>query len=105
MGWPAFTSASLNMETSMGFGNVVFELRCNPPEGFYKDDDYEYAPADIKEFKTNATESEILFPPNVKFKVLEVQMPSSSNKLQSPLVICDTAAFDTDDNVLQDFKS
>lgn len=101
--WTAFTSTSTNKQVSLGFGNIVFEIRCDPPQGTYNDENFEFAPANIQPFSVFPNEEEILFPPNVKFRVCEVQMPSAQNKLQSPLVICDTKAFDGDDEVLHEF--
>ena len=41
--WGAFTSTTTDQQVAMGFGgNVVFEIGCNPPEGLYDDDEFEY---------------------------------------------------------------
>lgn len=101
--WPAFTSTTTNKNVAMGFGNIVFEMRCFPPEGTYDDEEWEYAPASVQEYSAFPSEGEILFPPNCKFKVLEVQMPSETNGLNKPLVICDVTAFDTHSGGLVDF--
>jgi len=41
-------------------------------------------------------EAEILFPPNVQFIVRRIDFPSPDNGLSSPLVVCETIAFDSD---------
>lgn len=102
--WSAFTSTTTQKDVALDFGNIVFEIRCDPPEGFYKDKIYEYAPANIQAFSIFPDEEEILFPPNVKFRVQSVQMPSAQNGLPSPLVICDCTAFDAVDGHLNEFK-
>jgi len=94
--WEAFTSTTTDREVALGFGNVTFEIHCLPPvTGSFSDDDPEYAPADIKQFSDMQDESEVLFPPNVRFRVITVQQPTPTNQLQSPLVICETLGYDT----------
>merc|ERR1712217_681070 len=64
--WPAFTSTS----TSAGFcGNVQFEIVCPP----LPSDHEGYAPANIKEFSAFPGEDEILLPPRMKLRVVNVQ--------------------------------
>jgi hypothetical protein len=64
--WPSFTSTS----TSHGFsGNVQFEIVC--PE--LPADHQGYAPANIKQFSAFPTEDEILFPPHMRLRVVNVQ--------------------------------
>merc|ERR1712100_650455 len=61
--WAAFTSTTTNRNKGLQFGNILFEIHCEPPEGTYDDDDWEFAPARISEFSVFPNEEEILFPP------------------------------------------
>jgi len=99
--WPAFTSMTQDKNVAMSFGNVVFQIKCCPPEGTYEDDIPEYVPAPIKEFSVFEGESEVLFPPNVKFRVIAIQLPTEENGLTAPLVKCKTVGFDTDTGISQ----
>jgi len=95
--WPAFTSMTSNKDVAMGFGNVVFEIRCNPPKGTYSDNIAEYAPASVSKWSNFPSEDEILFPPNAQFQVVEVQKNSDG----VALVICETIGLDTDEGIQQ----
>jgi len=99
--WPAFTSMSTAKSAAMGFGNLVFEINCTPPPGHYDDDTPEYAPASVEEWSCYKSEHEILFPPNVRFKVEEIKFPDGENGLISPLVVCETVGFDTDGGIVE----
>jgi len=91
--WSAFTSTSTSRSQAEGFGgDILFEIRCYPPEGMYDDDEPEFAPADINEFSKFPKEDEVLFPPNTGFKVLFVQKDDSQQRW---VVTCDTMLFDT----------
>jgi len=64
--WPSFTSTS----ASKGFsGNVQFEIMCPQLPADHKG----YAPANVKPFSAFPTEDEILFPPHMKLRVVNVQ--------------------------------
>mmetsp|Transcript_32368 Transcript_32368/g.75141 ORF Transcript_32368/g.75141 Transcript_32368/m.75141 type:complete len:507 (+) Transcript_32368:46-1566(+) len=104
--WSAFTSMSLDRSVAFNFGNVVFEVSCLPPKEAYEGAVAVYAPASVQDFSDFSGEAEILFPPNIQFKVKEVQMPAEGNDLTSPLVVCETVAFDSDEGIMefQDFK-
>lgn len=99
--WPAFTSMTTDKNVAMGFGNLVFQIKCCPPEGTFEDDIPEFAPAPIQEFSAFQGEEEILFPPNVKFRVLSVQKPTEENGLGCTVVKCKTVGFDTDEGIDQ----
>merc|ERR1712094_97814 len=86
--WTGFTSTYANQKRGSSVGNLIFEMRCNPPAGTYDDEDWEFAPASIKAFSTHVEEDEILFPPNTKFRVLEIKA------FEIPIVVCDCTAFD-----------
>lgn len=87
--WPAFTSTTTDKNVAMRWGQIVFEILVDPPEGMYDDEVWEFAPADIKEFSAFKSESEVLFPPNVKFRILEVREEQGK-----PLVVCVATALD-----------
>jgi len=75
--WEAFTSTTSDKQIARIFGNVLFEIQCHEPvTGSFDDDIPEYAPADIKPFSDTKEESEILIPPNVRFRVITVKMPT-----------------------------
>lgn len=95
--WESFTSTSTDKQIARIFGNVLFEIHCRDPvTGTFDDETPEYAPADIKEFSDTKEETEILFPPNVRFRVITVQMPSGGlGGLSVPLVICETMGYDS----------
>jgi len=99
--WPAFTSMTTDKSVAMNFGNLVFQIKCCPPEGTFEDDKPEYAPAPIQEFSAFQGEAEILFPPNVKFRVIDVVRPTEENGLPSTMVRCKTVGFDTDEGIDQ----
>eukprot|EP00416_Gambierdiscus_australes_P025492 CAMPEP_0171065012 /NCGR_PEP_ID=MMETSP0766_2-20121228/6609_1 /TAXON_ID=439317 /ORGANISM="Gambierdiscus australes, Strain CAWD 149" /LENGTH=728 /DNA_ID=CAMNT_0011521083 /DNA_START=74 /DNA_END=2260 /DNA_ORIENTATION=+ len=99
--WPAFTSMSTAKSAAMGFGNLVFEIVCCPPPGHYDDEHPEYAPASVQEWSCYPSEQEILFPPNVKFKVQHIVEPNDENGFISPLVVCETVGFDTDGGIVE----
>lgn len=99
--WPAFTSMSTAKDAAMNFGNVVFQIACCPPPGHYDDDSPEYAPASVEKWSSYPSEQEILFPPNVKFRVQEIRQPDEENGLSSPLVVCETVGFDTDGGIIE----
>merc|ERR1712232_697540 len=61
-------------------GNVQFEIVCPPLPSEHEG----YAPANIKEFSAFPGEDEILFPPNMKLRVVNIQ----GNK-----VLMETTAF------------
>lgn len=64
--WPSFTSTS----TSAGFsGNVQFEIVCPQIPADHEG----YAPANIKQFSAFPSEDEILFPPHMKLRVVNIQ--------------------------------
>lgn len=64
--WPSFTSTS----TSTGFsGNVQFEIACPKPPADHKG----YAPANIKQFSAFPSEDEILFPPHMRLRVVNIK--------------------------------
>lgn len=88
----------------MGFGNCVFEITCQPPTGHYDDDDPEYAPASVEKWSWFPSEKEILFPPNVKFRVVTIKKPDPSTGLSKPVIVCETVGLDTDDGIV-DFKA
>mmetsp|Transcript_1450 Transcript_1450/g.3304 ORF Transcript_1450/g.3304 Transcript_1450/m.3304 type:complete len:783 (+) Transcript_1450:79-2427(+) len=98
--WSAFTSMTTNREVALGFGNIVFEIRCCPPAGTYEDNKPEYAPASVQDYSDFAGEDEILFPPNTKFRVVGIQQPDDKNELLSPLIMCETMGFDTDEGIV-----
>jgi len=87
--WTAFTSTTTNKNVAMNWGQIVFEIKCDPPDGMYADEVFEYAPADVKEFSAYASEDEVLFPPNVKFRVLDVKEENGK-----PLICCVATALD-----------
>lgn len=95
--WESFTSTSTDKQIARIFGNVLFEIHCrNPATGTFDDETPEYAPADIKAFSDTKEETEILFPPNVRFRVITVQMPSGGlGELSVPLVVCETMGYDS----------
>lgn len=94
--WTAFTSTSTDKDTAQNFGNVCFEVSCKPPvTGSFDDDEPEFAPADIMPLSDMPHESEILFPPNTRFRVVNVQMPTDENGLYNPMVICETLGYDS----------
>lgn len=99
--WPAFTSTSTNPGVANNFGGwgnaVVFEITCNPPVGgSFDDDDCEFAPADIAPLSVfGASEAEVLFPPNVEIRVINVQRPTATNGLSIPIIICETCGYDS----------
>jgi len=70
--WTGFTSTTTDKGVAMRWGQIVFQIEVEPPEGMYDDEVWEFAPAEIKEFSAYASENEVLFPPNVKFRVTEV---------------------------------
>jgi len=98
--WPAFTSMSTNEKIAMGFGNIVFEIFCHPPSGLYDDANPEYVPASIQKWSVYSKEEEILFPPNVKFRVAAIKKPDASKGLSKPVIVCETVGFDTDDGIV-----
>lgn len=102
--WSAFTSMTTDREVAFGFGNVVFEVVCLPPKEAYEGAVAVYAPASVSAFSDFGEEAEILFPPNIQFEVKEVRRPDDED--ESPLVICETVAFDSDEGLkeFQDFK-
>jgi len=87
--WTAFTSTTTDKSVAMRWGQIVFEILVDPPDGMYDDEVWEFAPADIKEFSAYRNESEVLFPPNVKFRVIEV-----GEEQGKPLVKCIATALD-----------
>lgn len=93
--WPAFTSTSRDKQVSLGFGNILFEIRCYPAPGTCEDDAPEFAPASIKQWSVIGEEEEILFPPNTKFRVVNIKYPDDENNLPHPMVQCETLAFDS----------
>lgn len=99
--WEQFSSTSTNRNVTMCFGNVVFEIRCYPPQGAYEDDSgAEYCPAAVSQWSVFPSEDEVLFPPNVKFRVVNIEYPSENNDLQCypgvhAVVQCETMAFDS----------
>eukprot|EP00928_Gymnodinium_smaydae_P093001 TRINITY_DN7700_c1_g1_i1.p1 TRINITY_DN7700_c1_g1~~TRINITY_DN7700_c1_g1_i1.p1 ORF type:complete len:579 (-),score=115.94 TRINITY_DN7700_c1_g1_i1:167-1903(-) len=95
--WEAFTSTTNDKQIARIFGNVLFEINCRePPDGSFDDDIPEYAPADIKAFSDTKEETEVLFPPNVRFRVVTVKMPTGGlGQLSTPLIICETLGYDS----------
>lgn len=95
--WESFTSTSSDKQIARIFGNVMFEIHCrDPATGTFDDDTPEYAPADIKPFSDTKEETEILFPPNVRFRVITVRMPSGGlGGLSVPVVVCETLGYDS----------
>jgi len=64
--WPSFTSTSSLKKASFG-GNINFEINCSAEINGYK---AKYAPAVISSFSVYKSEEEVLFPPHVKFRVV-----------------------------------
>jgi len=64
--WPAFTSTSTRKAFS---GNVRFEIKCSLGTDSAK---AEYAPAKIAHLSQYPSEEEVLFPPHVKFRVVNL---------------------------------
>jgi hypothetical protein len=95
--WESFTSTTTDKYIANIFGNLLFEIHCTPPAtGTFDDDMPEYAPADIKQFSDTKEETEVLFPPNVRFRVITVQMPTGQLGSPSiPTVICETVGYDS----------
>uniref|UniRef100_A0A7S4Q9Y1 NAD(P)(+)--arginine ADP-ribosyltransferase n=1 Tax=Alexandrium monilatum TaxID=311494 RepID=A0A7S4Q9Y1_9DINO len=93
--WPAFSSTSLDSGVADGFGSgLVFEIRCYPPAGTYDDDRPEFAPASISEWSAfGDAEKEVLFPPNVTFRVVNVKHATEENGMSSSVVQCETVEF------------
>lgn len=105
--WSAFTSMTTDRNVAFNFGNVVFEVSCLPPKEAYDGLMAVYAPASVSAFSDFAQEAEILFPPNVQFEIKEIKMPGGDDdSITSPLLICETVAFDSDEGLkeFQDFK-
>lgn len=103
--WSAFTSMSLDRDVAFNFGNIVFEVSCLPPKEAYDGAVAVYAPASVQAFSDFSEEAEILFPPNVQFEVKQIQMPDGRDgSVTSPLVICETVAFDSDEG-LKEFRT
>lgn len=100
--WAGFNSFTTEKQVaeSFGSGGVLFRVKCAPPPHTYDDDDPEYAPADIQEWSAFGTgEAEILFPCNIKLRVLQVLRPSAQNGLSRPEVWCRMEGLDTDGGV------
>jgi hypothetical protein len=97
--WSAFTSMTTNQDVAKNFGNLTFEIECCPPAGTFDDDVPEYAPANIKDFSSFPGEDEILFPPNISFRVVRIEHPNDQNGLIVPLVCCKVVGFDTDTGI------
>jgi len=94
--WTSFTSTTANKEMAGGFGNLLFEIHCREPAtGSFDDEFPEYAPADIKMFSDSKEESEILIPPNTRLRVITIQMPTRTNGLSCPMVVCETTGYDS----------
>uniref|UniRef100_A0A7S1Q1K2 EF-hand domain-containing protein n=1 Tax=Alexandrium catenella TaxID=2925 RepID=A0A7S1Q1K2_ALECA len=107
--WSAFTSMTTERDVAFRFGNIVFEVSCLPPKEAYEGATAVYAPASVSGFSDFAQEAEILFPPNVQFQVKEIKMPGGEgdDAVSSPLIICETVAFDSDEGLkeFKDFKA
>uniref|UniRef100_A0A7S0FYL9 NAD(P)(+)--arginine ADP-ribosyltransferase n=1 Tax=Pyrodinium bahamense TaxID=73915 RepID=A0A7S0FYL9_9DINO len=99
--WSAFTSMSVDRDIAFNFGNVVFEVECLPPKEAYEGAIAVYAPASVQKFSDIPSESEILFPPNIQFKVKEVKKPGDEDYITSPLIVCETVAFDSDEGICE----
>merc|ERR1719479_881640 len=95
---------STEKDVAFRFGNVVFQITVLPPKGAYEGEIAVYAPASVQPFSDIPGEAEILFPPNVQFQVKEVQKPEDMPELSSPLIICETVAFDSDEGLVE-FKT
>jgi len=67
--WPAFTSMSTEKKVAESFGNVTFCIRCGAGQPGVP----MYRPAKVSMYSEFPSESEVIFPPNAHFKVLEVQ--------------------------------
>merc|ERR550532_440232 len=91
---------STNSDTAFQFGNVVFEVSCKPPREAYEGAVAVYAPASVSAYSGFPDEAEILFPPNVQFKVMEVK----TKNVPCPVFICETIAFDSDEGI-QEFQT
>jgi len=102
--WPSFSSTSVDSNIADGFGGggLIFEIRCYPPDGTYEDDTPEFAPASISEWSASGGEQEVLFPPNVKFRVVNVKHPSEENGLEAAVVQCETVDFESIWKMVQD---
>mmetsp|Transcript_82436 Transcript_82436/g.229742 ORF Transcript_82436/g.229742 Transcript_82436/m.229742 type:complete len:552 (-) Transcript_82436:90-1745(-) len=95
--WEAFTSTTSDKTIAKMFGNLLFEIHCNEPvTGTFDDDTPEFAPADIRPFSDTKEETEILFPPNVRFRVITIKLPTGQLGSDSmPIVICETLGYDS----------
>mmetsp|Transcript_112932 Transcript_112932/g.364560 ORF Transcript_112932/g.364560 Transcript_112932/m.364560 type:complete len:371 (-) Transcript_112932:245-1357(-) len=69
--WPAFTSTSRLESVGKSFSNgLLFRIRCDVAASSTV---ALYAPADISKLSAFESESEVLFPPHVRFRVVDVQ--------------------------------
>merc|ERR1712183_531815 len=87
--WRAFTSTTIDKRVAMRWGRIVFEILIDPPEGMYDDEVWEFAPAAINEFSVYQNEAEVLLPPNIKFRVVEV-----TEEEGKPYIRCIATALD-----------
>lgn len=101
--WAAFNSFSTDKNVAVNFAGgggsgVLFRVKCCPPPNTYDDDTPEYAPADIQSWSYFGNgEAEILFPCNIKMRVLKITEPTGD--MPMPQVYCTTIGLDTDDGV------
>jgi len=82
--WPAFTSTATQKQSALEFGNVVFEINVSIPAS---PSDEMFFPASIGRYSAFPTENEVLFPPEMKFRVKEQRLECK------PLVIVCEALF------------
>jgi len=102
--WQAFTSTTTDKQIAQSFGNVTFEIQCRqPPDGSFDDEFPEFAPADISMFSDSREETEILVPPNTRFRVITVQKPPKTSGSHdspfggpaTPIIFCETMGYDS----------
>mmetsp|Transcript_10875 Transcript_10875/g.19713 ORF Transcript_10875/g.19713 Transcript_10875/m.19713 type:complete len:956 (-) Transcript_10875:271-3138(-) len=85
--WPAFTSTTTDRSILESYGNVLFEIRCLQGVGAM-DEDGAFSPADIARWSVFQEADEVLFPPYVKFRVVNIRYPTTAGDPR-PAVQCE----------------
>mmetsp|Transcript_45889 Transcript_45889/g.106679 ORF Transcript_45889/g.106679 Transcript_45889/m.106679 type:complete len:962 (+) Transcript_45889:56-2941(+) len=85
--WPAFISTTTDRSILESYGNVLFEIRCVQGIGAL-DEDGTFSPADIVRWSVFQDADEVLFPPYVKYRVVNIRYPTTPGDTR-PVVQCE----------------
>jgi len=81
--WSSFTSTSVNKKATEVFGigskGILYEIMCSANIDGKK---AKYAPADIAQYSDFPQEAEVLFPPHVKFRIVNVKRKGEGYEVQ-----------------------